>query len=132
MKKYFLISALLMFSVVACKKSDTTKPPAVATCADNSLDGLWTRTANGPNGSPACLGEKIAYKNNQGLVQSEPSSCLFIVNSIKWRNFSATNCTIQNSYTAMAVNTFEFRTGTVKFINANMVVIHGETIRNNI
>jgi hypothetical protein len=91
------------------------------------LEGVWIRTANGPNGSPGCLGERVDYKNSLGIILSKPSGCLFIVGNVKWKNFNAAACTIENLYTGRTPNTFDFTEGTIKFINANNVEIHGET-----
>jgi hypothetical protein len=124
-----VLLVMLAIALTACKKSKDTAPPPAANCTAYSLEGVWTRTANGPNGSPGCLGERIDYKNNfgQGIVLSEPSGCPFIVGSVKWRNMNATNCNIENSYTAVTPNTFEFRSGNIKFTTADKVEIHGET-----
>jgi hypothetical protein len=128
MKNLIKVLLISLIAFTACKKGkDAAPPPAAANCTAYSLEGVWTRSANGPNGSPGCLGERVDYKNNQGIVLSEPSGCPFIAGSVKWRNMNTTSCSIENSYTAVTPNTFEFKSGTIKFITADKVEIHGET-----
>jgi hypothetical protein len=127
MKNSATVLMLLFLIVFAACKKETQKETGTP-CSKFSLDGTWTRTATGPNGNAFCLGEIIEYKNNQGIVKYEPGNCPFRVGDVKWQNFLVQNCTIENSYTAdPTLTTFAFRPGSISFINANKVLIHGET-----
>ncbi len=123
----FITVAIVFFMLNACKK-ETTKSPTATACSKFSLEGIWTRIANGPNGDPACIGEKIEYKDGKGIILSEPADCKFKTGDIKWMNFSVEKCTILNTYfTNPALTTVGFRDGKISFTDAATVVIHGVT-----
>lgn len=118
---------IIFLLLTACKK-ETTKAPTATACSKFALEGIWIRTANGPNGDPACIGEKIEYKDGKGIILSEPAGCKFKIGDVKWLNFSPEKCTILNTYFAdPSLTMVNFRDGKISFTDATTVVIHGVT-----
>jgi hypothetical protein len=88
------------------------------------LSGTWVRqsSANG------CQGLKVNMSGSSGTVSSAPSSCCYSSGFPIWRNFNASNCTIEISIlNSIDCSFIRYEEHNVNFNNANSVTIGSGT-----
>jgi hypothetical protein len=60
-------------------------------CSSFNLSGTWVRISGG---APGCPGQKVVSTSTTGTTTYTPPGCRFSVNDVTWKNFKASNCTI--------------------------------------